>query len=120
MKKLKILSMCVFLAFSFSVSFMASAHHAVQAQFAVDEFKTLTGVMTKVELINPHPYFYLDVDKGDGQVVNWAIESVALNALRTPAAYRPTSGAARPPERVAAFGELLLASERRQCWRFKA
>ncbi len=82
MKKLKILSMCVFLAFSFSASFMASAHHAVQAQFAVDEFEALTGVMTKVELINPHPYFYLDVDEGDGQVVNWAIESVALNALR--------------------------------------
>ena len=41
MKKLKILSMCVFLAFSFSASFMASAHHAVQAQFAVDEFEAL-------------------------------------------------------------------------------
>ena len=82
MKKLKMPSIYVFLVFSLGASFIVSAHHAVQAQFAVDEFETLTGVMTKVELINPHPYFYLDVDEGNGQVVNWAIESVALNALR--------------------------------------
>lgn len=61
---------------------IASAHHAVQAQFDVQEVRTFTGVMTKVELINPHPYFHIDVQTDDGQVENWAIESVALNALR--------------------------------------
>ncbi|GIT15157.1 MAG: hypothetical protein CM1200mP36_09130 [Gammaproteobacteria bacterium] len=38
--------------------------------------------MTEVELINPHPYFHLDVETPGGEVVNWSIESVALNALR--------------------------------------
>jgi hypothetical protein len=60
----------------------ASAHHAVQAQFDVNNIHTFTGLMTKVEFINPHPYFYLDVEGPDGEVVNWEIESVALNALR--------------------------------------
>ncbi|MCH2669503.1 MAG: DUF6152 family protein [Gammaproteobacteria bacterium] len=60
----------------------ASAHHAVQAQFDVNNIDTFTGVMTKVEFINPHPYFYLDVEGDDGQITNWEIESVALNALR--------------------------------------
>jgi hypothetical protein len=58
------------------------AHHAVQAQFDVQEVKTFTGVMTKVELINPHPYFHMDIQNADGETESWAIESVALNALR--------------------------------------
>ena len=59
----------------------ATAHHAVQAQFDVDDVQSFTGTMTQVELINPHPYFHLDVETPDG-IVNWSIESVALNALR--------------------------------------
>ena len=81
MKKLMKPSVCVFLSLLLGAS-IGSAHHAVQAQFDVEEVRTLTGVMTKVELINPHPYFYLDVDMGGGQIENWAIESVALNVLR--------------------------------------
>jgi len=60
----------------------AFAHHAVQAQFDVQKLETFTGVMTDVELINPHPYFHLDVDTGNGQIENWSVESVALQALR--------------------------------------
>ena len=58
------------------------AHHAVQAQFDVDQLQSFTGTMTQVELINPHPYFHLDVETESGEIVNWSIESVALNALR--------------------------------------
>ena len=72
----------VFVALTLLGASIASAHHAVQAQFDVEEVRTLTGVMTKVEMINPHPYLYLDIDSGGGEVENWAIESVALNVLR--------------------------------------
>ena len=61
---------------------VAAAHHAVQAQFDVNDVQPFTGTMTEVELINPHPYFHLDVETPGGEVVNWSIESVALNALR--------------------------------------
>ena len=61
---------------------VAAAHHAVQAQFDVNDVQTFTGTMTEVELFNPHPYFHLDVETPGGEVVNWSIESVALNALR--------------------------------------
>lgn len=61
---------------------IATAHHAVQAQFDVNDVQSFTGTMTKVELINPHPYFHLDVEMPNGEIVNWSIESVALNALR--------------------------------------
>lgn len=61
---------------------IAKAHHAVQAQFDVSDVQTFTGVMTLVELINPHPYFHLDVETSDGQTENWALEAPALNVLR--------------------------------------
>ena len=42
---------------------------------------TLTGVVTKVDWVNPHAYIYVDVKGDDGTVVNWAIETGAPNAL---------------------------------------
>ncbi len=81
MKTLLRPSLFVFLSLILGAS-IATAHHAVQAQFDVNDVQSFTGTMTKVELINPHPYFHLDVEMPDGTVVNWSIESVALNALR--------------------------------------
>jgi hypothetical protein len=81
MSTLKKLPGCVFLSLLLGVP-IARAHHAVQAQFDVNEVRSFTGTMTEVELINPHPYLHLDVETEDGEIVSWAIESVALNALR--------------------------------------
>ncbi len=76
-----LLRSCVLLSLLLGAS-TGSAHHAVQAQFDVNDVQTFVGTMTKVELINPHPYFHLDVAMPGGEIVNWSIESVALNALR--------------------------------------
>jgi hypothetical protein len=61
----------------------AFAHHAVNSQFDVTKNVTMTGVLTKVELINPHTYVYFDVKnpKGPG-FINWSIESGAPGALK--------------------------------------
>ena len=50
------------------------AHHSVQAEFNFHE-TTITGVLTKVEWINPHTYFYLDVKDDKGNVEQWSGES---------------------------------------------
>ena len=81
MKKLLASLLCA-LSISVVAATGASAHHAVQAQFDVQHVQTFTGVMTDVELINPHPYFHLDVDTGNGEIENYSVESVALQALR--------------------------------------
>ena len=81
MKKLIKIGISVSIGFALQTT-VTSAHHAVQAQFDVNQVMTFSGVMTDVELINPHPYFHIDVESDDGQTENWAIESVALNALR--------------------------------------
>jgi len=35
---------------------------------------TLKGIVTKVEWMNPHVYFYLDVTDDSGNIANWSLE----------------------------------------------
>ena len=41
----------------------------------------MTGVVTKVEWLNPHARFYIDVEDGSGAVVNWNMELGSPNGL---------------------------------------
>ena len=60
----------------------AWAHHSVQAEFDLNKPITLTGVVTKVEWINPHSYLYLDVKDDSGTLKHWAFEMAGPGALR--------------------------------------
>ena len=51
-----------------------TAHHSFAAAFDEKKPINLQGVITKVELINPHSWLWLDVKSADGKVVNWGIE----------------------------------------------
>ncbi len=50
------------------------AHHAFAAAFDENKPINLVGVVTKVELVNPHSWIWLDVKGKDGKLVNWGIE----------------------------------------------
>ena len=58
-----------------------SAHHSFAAEFDATKPITLTGAVTKIEMINPHGWIYIDVKQPDGTVKNWAIETNAPQAL---------------------------------------
>jgi len=48
------------------------AHHSFAAEFDSAKTVDFTGVVTKVEWMNPHVYFYVDVkDPQTGKVTNW-------------------------------------------------
>ena len=51
-----------------------TAHHAFAAAFDENKPINLVGVVTKVELVNPHSWIWLDVKGKDGKLVNWGIE----------------------------------------------
>ena len=50
------------------------AHHSFAAAFDENKPVNLQGTVTKVELVNPHAWIWLDVKGADGKVVNWGIE----------------------------------------------
>ena len=60
----------------------ASAHHSVAGQFDVTKSLTLTGTISKVEWINPHPYVHLDVAARNGRVTTWALSTLPIPMLR--------------------------------------
>jgi len=50
------------------------AHHSFAAEYDSKKPVTLKGIVTKVDWLNPHVYFYLDVKDDSGNVTNWALE----------------------------------------------
>jgi len=60
----------------------AIAHHSFAAEFDSAKPIKLTGSVTKIEWMNPHAYFYIDVkDEKTGQVANWGLEMGSPNGL---------------------------------------
>ncbi len=59
----------------------ASGHHSFAAVFDANDPITLTGTVTRVEWMNPHTWFYIDVTNARGTVDNWGIEMGGPNGL---------------------------------------
>lgn len=58
-----------------------TAHHSFAAQYDRDKPVTLQGTVTRIEWMNPHIYFYMDVSDSSGATVHWAIEGGAPTSL---------------------------------------
>ena len=57
------------------------AHHSFSAEYDSKRPVVLKGTVTKVEWMNPHVYFYLDVTSESGDITNWALEMGPPNGL---------------------------------------
>jgi hypothetical protein len=82
----------------------AWAHHAVQAEFDFDKPINLTGVITKVEWINPHSYMTMDVKDDTGKVHHWALELVGPGGLRKAGLSRENRGGMKPGDTITITG----------------
>ncbi|MBV9397011.1 MAG: hypothetical protein JO062_03470 [Bryobacterales bacterium] len=58
------------------------AHHST-AMYNMANPTTVTGVVKRFEWTNPHAYIYLEVKDEQGKTVEWAIEMMSLNHLKS-------------------------------------
>jgi hypothetical protein len=58
-----------------------SAHHSFAAEFDATKQVNLTGSVTKVEWMNPHVWFHIDVKDETGKVTSWGVEMGSPNGL---------------------------------------
>jgi len=65
-----------------SIAPPATGHHAIQAQFDFESPVKLTGTLQKVEWINPHAHFILDVKDESGTIKSWSFETLGPGGLR--------------------------------------
>jgi hypothetical protein len=59
----------------------AAAHHSFAAEYDSTKPVSVTGTLTKVEWMNPHIWFYLDVKDEKGVVTTWAFSAAPPGVL---------------------------------------
>lgn len=65
-----------------AVAAPARGHHSFVAEWDPKNCRDFTGVLTKIDWQNPHPYFFVDVRGGDGKVENWSFQAYSPITLR--------------------------------------
>ncbi len=76
--------MKIFATFAIGLAAMvvpALAHHSFAAEYDDKKPVTMTGTVTKVEWLNPHARFYIDVKDDSGKMSNWEFEFGSPNGL---------------------------------------
>jgi hypothetical protein len=69
------------LAVGLALTLPLAAHHSFEAEYDFNKTMTVTGTVTKMEWMNPHAHFYIDVKGVDGKITNWNMELGALPVL---------------------------------------
>jgi hypothetical protein len=78
---MRVLSVTVFVQCLFVTSSLW-AHHTFRTVYDSSKPLDLKGVVTKIDWVNPHVHFWVDVrDDKTGRTVNWVFEMSAPNEL---------------------------------------
>jgi hypothetical protein len=60
----------------------AFTHHSVSGQFDTTKTVTVSGVITRIDWVNPHIYVFLDAKDQSGAVTQWALETLPTAMMR--------------------------------------
>jgi hypothetical protein len=69
------------LASLLSVAAPAFGHHSEAAEFDQNDPVKVTGTIVKVEWLNPHVWFYVDVKDAQGNSTTWGFSAAPPGAL---------------------------------------
>jgi hypothetical protein len=75
------LSVLAALAMLMATARVGVAHHSFAAEYDDQKPLKITGTLTKVDWMNPHIWYYVDVKNPDGSVTSWAISGGAPGQL---------------------------------------
>jgi hypothetical protein len=98
MKKLNILRFSVVALGLLVLGLPVLAHHSFSAEFDGTRVLHLEGVITKVDWVNPHSWWYVDVTDSKGVIEHWNIQSDSPIQLRRVGINRGNFG--KPGDRV--------------------
>ena len=84
----------------------AAAHHSISSIYDGSRRVTLDGSVTQFQLINPHPFLFIDVTDGHGASQQWRLEMDNRSEL---AAIGVTATTFKPGHRVVISGSLARA-----------
>ena len=68
-------------AFLLGAAIPLLAHHSFAAQFDATKHVSFKGIVTKLEWMNPHVWFYVDALNEKGETIHWECEAGNPNAL---------------------------------------
>ena len=72
----------VFAAAAVLTAATALTHHSVSGQFDTTKKVTITGVITRIDWVNPHIYVVVDGKDESGAAGQWALETVPTAMAR--------------------------------------
>jgi DNA/RNA endonuclease YhcR with UshA esterase domain len=58
-----------------------ASHHSFSAEFDVGRPVSITGTVSQIEWTNPHAWIFVDTEDDQGNIENWAVEMLGINAL---------------------------------------
>ena len=79
------------------------AHHSFTADYNRDEPATIKGTITEFWFENPHTRIYMEVEKENGEIEIWEVETMTPNVLRR-MGWRPDMF--KPGQKLTAAGSL--------------